>query len=424
MAEAVLTDALGAESSKKGGVLGGSVIVGGTAIGAGMFALPVSTSGMWFGYSLLMMIAVWYCMYSAGLYLLEANLRFPLGASFDSMAQKTFGKSGRIINNIAVGFVLYIITYAYVSGGSSIVSVTLASSTGISVSQPVASLIFAVVLSAIVMLGAKAVDRMSVILVGAMVLMFVSFSTGIISNVDSANLFPALPFTEAMPFSFSALVIITVSFGFQNAVPSLTKYMHKDHRSIKKSILFGSLLALAFYSAWLLGIFGNLSREQFPAIIADGGNVGTLVSALQGTGLSLNIATALQLFSNMALATSFLGVTLSLYDYISDMCGFSSDFMGRAKTAALTFLPPTLLGIALPDGFISAIGYAGLGLITFCVVSPVIMAIRGRTTENEKTDVYRVPGGKVRLYFTLGFGLFALGLAILDAFALLPKFGM
>ena len=35
-----------------------------------------------------------------------------------------------------------------------------------------------------------------------------------------------------------------------------------------------------------------------------------------------------------------------------------------------------------------------------------------------------LPGGKVRMYFILGFGLLALGLAVLDAFALLPKFGM
>ena len=165
-----------------------------------------------------------------------------------------------------------------------------------------------------------------------------------------------------MPFSLSALVIITVSFGFQNAVPSLTKVHAQRSPCYQKSdpvcVHFWHWL---FTQRGLLGIFGNLSREQFPAIIADGGNVGTLMNALQGTGLSLNIATALQLFSNMALATSFLGVTLSLYDYISDMCGFSFDAMGRAKNAVLTFLPPTILGIALPDGFISAIGYAGLG---------------------------------------------------------------
>ena len=103
----------------------------GTAIGAGMFSLPVATSGVWFGYSLLLMLVVWYCMYSAALYLLEANLRLPLGASFDSIAEATIGPIGRIVNGASVAFLCYILTYAYISGGSSIITYSLAAVEGI-----------------------------------------------------------------------------------------------------------------------------------------------------------------------------------------------------------------------------------------------------------------------------------------------------
>ena len=65
MSEVVLTSCSTREESKKGSVLGGASILAGTAIGAGIFSLPVATSGVWFGYSLLLMVLVWYFMYEA-----------------------------------------------------------------------------------------------------------------------------------------------------------------------------------------------------------------------------------------------------------------------------------------------------------------------------------------------------------------------
>ncbi len=64
-------------------------------------------------------------------------------------------------------------------------------------------------------------------------------------------------------------------------------------------------------------------------------------------------------FSNFAVASSFLGVTLGLFDYLADLFGFDDSAMGRFKTALLTFIPPMIGGLVKPDGFLYAIGYAG-----------------------------------------------------------------
>ncbi|MDB2384242.1 hypothetical protein N9V90_00080 [Endozoicomonas sp.] len=102
--------------------MGSVFIIAVTAVGAGMFSMPVATSGMCFIPSLFMLFFVWYCMYSAALYVLEAKMRFPLGATFDTIAQGIMGHTGRIINDVSIGFVCYILTYAYISGGGSITS--------------------------------------------------------------------------------------------------------------------------------------------------------------------------------------------------------------------------------------------------------------------------------------------------------------
>ena len=420
MSDTAVTEILATPGEKRGSVLGGAVIVAGTAIGAGMFSLPVATSGLWFGYSIALMLVVWYCMYSASLYLLEANMRLPLGASFDSIAEATIGPVGRIINGASVAFLCYILTYAYISGGSSIISYSLAPVVGVSLTPPVASFVFAVVLSAIVITGTWAVDRVSTALVGGMVITFLWSISGLIGNVSTANLVTGLSFTEVFPYSFGALGFLTVSFGMQTAVPSLTRYLGKESGKVRLALLIGSLLALGFYILWQLSFFGNLPRPAFVGIISAGGNIGNMIEALASSGLSVNISSVLQWFANMAVASSFLGVSLCLFDYVADLFGFDRSFVGRLKTAAITFIPPTLLGVFAPNGFITAIGFAGLVLVVFCILAPVMMAWVGRRRGD---GGYQVSGGNLRMGLIFLFGIVAMVLAGLDLLGLLPKFG-
>ena len=52
-----------------------------------------------------------------------------------------------------------------------------------------------------------------------------------------------------------------------------------------------------------------------------------------------SIAVVLNFFAYMAIATSFLGVTLGLFDYIADLFKFDDSVLGRTKTTLVTFLP-------------------------------------------------------------------------------------
>ena len=359
-------------------------------------------------------------MYSSALYLLEANLRFPLGASFDTIAEATMGRMGRIVNGASVAFLCYILIYAYISGGSSAIAYSLNSFDGISVSRSFASLIFAGVLSGIVVAGAGAVDRVTTALIGGMIITFLGSVSGLVSNVQAAYLFPELSHSELLPYAFGAVSVLVVSFGMQSAIPSMTKYLEKDGVRIRQAILIGSLLTLAFYALWQFSVLGNLSRDQFPAIMASGGNIGDIISALEANGLRTNMLMMLQLFSNMAVASSFLGVALALYDYVEDLFGFKNDLPGKIKTSLITFLPPTVLGMFLPNGFITAIVYAGLVAVFYCLLTPVVMAYIGR---KQGATGYAVPGGLPRMALVFGFGILAMILAALDIIGALPAFG-
>ena len=73
-------------------LLGGAMIIAGTAIGAGMLANPTSTAGVWFIGSILALIYTWFCMTTSGLMILEANLHYPTGSSFDTIVKDLLGK--------------------------------------------------------------------------------------------------------------------------------------------------------------------------------------------------------------------------------------------------------------------------------------------------------------------------------------------
>ena len=61
-------------------------------------------------------------------------------------------------------------------------------------------------------------------------------------------------------------------------------------------------------------------------------------------------------------------MTLGLFDYLADLFGFDDSAMGRFKTALLTFIPPMIGGLVKPDGFLYAIGYAGLAATVWAAI--------------------------------------------------------
>ncbi|MCP5699740.1 tryptophan permease, partial [Klebsiella pneumoniae] len=62
----------------------------------------------------------------SGLMILEANLNYHIGASFDTITKDLLGNGWNIINGLTVAFVLYILTYAYISASGSVIQHTFA----------------------------------------------------------------------------------------------------------------------------------------------------------------------------------------------------------------------------------------------------------------------------------------------------------
>lgn len=412
---------------KQPSLLGGVMIIAGGTVGAGMLANPTSTAGVWFIGSIAVLLYTWFCMTTSGLMLLEANLHYPTGASFDTIVKDLLGKGWNILNGLSVAFVLYILTYAYITSGGGITEGFLnqllsSEQNTVEIGRSFGALLFCIILAAFVWFSTKAVDRLSTILISGMIISFFLSVSSLVSSVKTEVLFDTIAQGEQqyLPYILVALPVCLVSFGFHQNVPSLVKYYDRDSSRVIKSIFFGTAIALFIYILWQLAIQGNLPRTEFGPIIEKGGDIAILLEALTKYIQTGYIGLILKFFAYMAIASSFLGVTLGLFDYIADLFKFDDSVAGRSKTALVTFLPPLFLSLLFPYGFVIAIGYAGLAATIWAAIVPALLAKASRTKFPQRS--YTVYGGNFMVYFVVLFGVLNILAQLAMQFGWLPEF--
>ena len=390
----------------------------GTAVGAGMFSLPIISSGMWFEWSALLLVGTWFFMFHSSLLIMEANLNYVPGSSFDTFVGDLLGPRWNLLNNISLCFILYILTYAYISGGGSIVAHTIKSIFDFNAPIILSGMLFSVGLALCVWYGTDLVGRLSTVLVAGMLISFLLSVHGFVLHTEIKILFYSKP--EYAIYTLAAIPYFMTSFGYHGCVPSLIKNYSSNVRMVKGCLLFGSVLALSFYLIWLAATLGNIPREEFTEISASGGNIGDLVNALRSKTDATHLANTLAIFANMAVVSSFLGVTLGLFDFIADKFNFLDNSFGRFKTAAITFFPPTLGGLFFPNGFIYAIGLAGMFACIFGSIVPALAAKHSRIKYGSPS--YQVWGGNSLINVIICYGTLQFACYVGAVFNFLPKF--
>ena len=410
-------------TEKKHNAISGISIICGTAVGAGMFSIPVVSAGSWTIWALIAVIGTWITMMISGLMILETNLNYKEGASFNTMVKDLLGDKINLINNLSVTFVAYILCYAYVSALGSIGSQSVSQLLGFDVGHTSAAMVLATLLALFVWRSSFAVGKLTTALIFGMIITFVMSISGLSMNVEADKLFNTMGEENIsyMSFVWASLPFFLASFGYHHSVPSLVKcYGRKNYKTIISCVVIGSGLAALLYVIWLISTFGNLSRDEMSVVIQEGGNVGVLVNHLADSGISATAGTMLTWFGNFAVASSFAGVSLGLFDFIADLFKFDNDNNGRTKTALIVFIPPMLGGIIAPDGFITAIGFAALFATVWASITPALMAKASREKFGNAT--FKVSGGNTLIYIVITYGVLIAICHILAMLNLLPVY--
>jgi tryptophan-specific transport protein len=384
-----------------------------------MLGLPSAGAGAWTIWSILAITLTMVVMTVSGWMLLESYQGYPLRVSFDTVTRELLGEKVNALNNLTVYFVGGILLYAYITSAGLIID----GMTGIG--RHWGSILFTLGFSGLVWHSTRAVDRISVVLVIAMGLSFVFGISGLSLNIKPTLLFDTLSqHASYAPYALAMLPVALTSFGYHHSVSSMRAYYGEERRA-RYAILGGTAIALLFYLIWLVSVFGNLPRSEFGAVVAQGGNVDVLLKALASVIESEAVANALNLFSMAAILSSFIGVGLGVFDYLADLFKFDNSHQGRAKSWAVTFLPPLLLSLLFPFGFLMAIGYAGAVATLWTCIIPALLAWKvraGKRAQSGKGDGFRTPGGLPMIVGVLLFGVLTALFHLLNMAGLLPVY--
>ncbi|MEM7175464.1 MAG: aromatic amino acid transport family protein [Chlamydiota bacterium] len=380
--------------------IGGALIVGGTAIGAGMLALPVVTAAAGFLPAALIYLICWLFSAATGLLFLEICLWMPNDANIISMAHHLLGPAGKVCAWLLYLFLFYCLTIAYVIKGGAFFSHI----TGDYLPQTLGILLFTCLFGWVVYIGASAVDRINTMLMiglGGAYLAFIIVGSSEI-KVD------LLKRTNWLPAALGLPVIFT-SFSFQGVIPSLTTYLERNPKAVRFAIFAGSALPFITYVIWQFLIIGlvPLSGEHGLQISE------TAVEPLRFLFPSSPIHWIGQFFAMFALTTSFLGVTLGLLDFLSDGLQMPKTGWRKLFLCTLIYVPAALIAIVNPSIFLTALGYAGgVGCALLLGLLPVIMVWVGRYVKGYSHLQRQLKGGKIALVVLAAFIAFELAIEI------------
>ena len=377
--------------------VGSTLLVAGTMIGAGMLAMPLTSAGIGFGFTLVLLLGLWALLTFSALLFVELYQTAESDAGIGTLAEQYFGKTGRIIATAVLIIFLYALIAAYISGGGSLLKDLLPESFG----NKVSILLFTVIFGSFIVIGTHSVDKINRVLFFVMLAAFAVVLSLMLPEIKFDNLM-ATPIDNALIISASP--VFFTAFGFHGSIPSLNKYLDGNVKALRISILAGSAITLFAYILWQMSTHGLLTQNEFLQILKEDATLNGLVKATLAITGSNMIAGAVKLFSTLALVTSFLGVGLGLLECIEDLLKRSFNISaGRISLGLMTFIPPLVFALFYPEGFILALGYAGQMFAFYAVVLPVSLVWKARRAHTNLP--YKVWGGNLTLIIVLVLGV-------------------
>lgn len=400
--------------------IGGTMILVGTVIGAGMLDLPTVCAAAGFTQSAILMLVLWLISTITGFLILEVNLALPShNCSYSSMAEKTLGPLGKIITWIAYLFLLYAIIIAYVMGASDMIVSTFSPLLHIEISHQVSAILFTFILGIAVYWSTQAVDYFNRSLFSIKGFLLMVTLILVAPHIDIVKIISNQAGSQAK-YLWLAIPMSLCAFSYHFVLPSLRIYIGEKPQQLRAIVLTGTSVALIIYLWWLaatLGIIPLTGSTSFAMMVPPPtGPIQAIATLVDSKWASAGIKG----FSNVALTTSFLGVALGLFDFLADGFKRSNTRLGRLQTAGLTFIPPLLFALFYPHGFDKALNYGAISVAVLSIVLPALMAYRLRQN-SQLQSTYRVKCNNLTLITIIIFGLVSIVVAIMYILNLLPR---
>jgi tyrosine-specific transport protein len=197
--------------------IGGTLLVAGTTIGAGMLALPVITSFMGLIPSLALFLICWGFMLATAIFFIDVNNSIPGETNLITMASRTIGPWGKVVSWVVYLLLLYSLIAAYIAASSPLFEEAFTHLTkGKEIPFWMIPFCLPIVFGAFIYLGPAGVDLVNRVLMVGLILSYLVLVVFLPSHIQG-DLLSHLnwdPFVTAFP-------VILTAFGSEVALSAI-----------------------------------------------------------------------------------------------------------------------------------------------------------------------------------------------------------
>lgn len=393
-------------------LLSATFLVAGTCIGGGMLALPVVCGSAGLFPSLAYMALTWAIMTLTALCLVEIGFWMTKeDAHIVSMSKKMLGPVGQWISWALFLFISYSSLIAYTGGSGHLISEAIGSITNGSFtpSKEMGCILFTLLFGPFIFVSHYTLGKAnSYLFYGMIISYFLIIGSGI-QHIDP-QFFLRMDWSEAP----KSVPFLLTSFSFQTMVPSLHPYLGHDKRSLRISVIAGTLLAFVVYALWQFVVIGSVSWDGPHGLQEAYLNAQPATYSLSHSTNNQFLGLIASAFAFLSLVTSYFGISMGLFDFLSDGLSISKKGRGALFLGALVLIPSLFFAMKFESVFLLALDLSGgFGDTILNGLIPIIMLWTGWTLYTKKQLTFKMKAGLILLAVAY---LFAFSIEVKERF--------
>jgi tyrosine-specific transport protein len=235
---------------KESKTIGSILLISGTTVGAGMLAMPLTAMGVGYLLSFVLLVIMWFVMYSAAILQSELFKNEPIGISFATLVERVIGKRYKIIPAIMKSLLFFGLLSAYMTAASSVMVQLF------NIPFFTSSVLFSLFLGMVIYKETQKMDHINRIFVVLKFSLFFIVMVILFNQINFSN-FPVFESSSDVNFLILSIPMFFTSFGFHGSIPNIVEFLKDDQRALKKVFFIGSIIPLMVYILWITATFGS-----------------------------------------------------------------------------------------------------------------------------------------------------------------------